>query len=63
VGGRVLVGVQGTPDHRVLAALLRLQGTVGLDILKTQLKDFTWSGKQPDDTLAGMLSLGLRGEF
>jgi hypothetical protein len=63
VGGRVLVGVQGTPDHRVLAVLLRLQGSAGLDILKTQLKDFTWSGKKPDDTLAGMLSLGLRGEF
>jgi hypothetical protein len=63
VGGRVLVGVQGTPDHRVLAVLLRLQGTAGLDILKTSLKSFTWSGKKPDDTLAGMLSLGLRGEF
>ena len=63
VGGRVLVAVQGTPDHRVLAVLLRLQGTAGLDILKTNLKDFTWSGKKPDDTLAGMLSLGLRGEF
>jgi len=63
VGGRVLVAVQGTPDHRVLAVLLRLQGTAGLDILKTQLKDFTWSGKKPDDTLAGMLSVGLRGEF
>jgi hypothetical protein len=63
VGGRVLVAVQGTPDHRVLAVLLRLQATAGLDILKTQLKDFTWSGKKPDDTLAGMLSLGLRGEF
>ena len=63
VGGRVLVAMQGTPDHRVLAVLLRLQATAGLDILKTSLQSFTWSGKKPDDTFAGMLSLGLRGEF
>jgi Protein of unknown function (DUF3570) len=62
-GGRALAGMQGTPDHRIFSALLRLQGSVGLDVLKTNLKDFTWSGKKPDDTLAGMLSLGVRGEF
>jgi hypothetical protein len=63
VGLRVLAAMQGTPDHRVFGFLLRLQGTAGFDILKTQLRDFTWSGKKPDDTLGGMLSLGLRGEF
>jgi hypothetical protein len=63
IGGRVLAGLQGTPDHRVLAVLIRLQGTVGFDLLKTNLRSFTWSGKTPDDTLAGLLSLGVRGEF
>jgi hypothetical protein len=63
IGGRVLAALQGTPDHRVLAVLLRLQGTAGFDLLKTNLRSFTWSGKTPDDTLAGMLSLGVRGEF
>lgn len=63
VGFRLLAGMQGTPDHRILSALLRFQGTVGFDVLKTNLKEFTWSGKTPDDTLGGLLSLGLRGEF
>ena len=62
-GGRVLAGVQGSPGHRVLAVLLRFQGTAGFDLLKTNLKSFTWSGNAPDDTLAGILSLGIRGEF
>jgi hypothetical protein len=63
VGGRVLAALQGTPDHRVLGAFLRFQGTAGFDLLKTNLHGFTWTGKTPDDTLAGMLSLGVRGEF
>jgi hypothetical protein len=63
LGGRVLAGVQGAPGKRVLAVLLRFQGTAGFDLLKTRLKDFTWSGVAPDDTLAGILSLGIRGEF
>jgi len=63
LGFRLLAGMQGTPDHRVFSALLRFQGTVAFDVLKTNLRDFTWSGKKPDDTLAGMLTLGVRGEF
>jgi hypothetical protein len=63
LGGRVLAGVQGTPDKRVLAFLLRFQGTAGFDFMKTRLKEFTWSGAPPDDTVAGILSLGIRGEF
>lgn len=63
VGGRVLAGVQGAPGQRVLGFLLRFQGTAGVDFMKTRLKDFTWSGQAPDDTTAGILSLGLRGEF
>jgi len=63
LGFRLLAGMQGTPEHRILSALLRFQGTVAFDVLKTNLRDFTWSGRKPDDTLAGLLSLGLRGEF
>lgn len=63
VGFRLLAGMQGTPDHRILSALLRFQGTVAFDALKTNLRDFTWSGRAPDDTLAGMFTLGVRGEF
>jgi hypothetical protein len=63
LGGRVLAGVQGTPGHRVLLVLLKFQGTAGFDLMKTNLKSFTWSGLEPDDTTAGVLSLGIRGEF
>jgi hypothetical protein len=63
LGGRVLAGVQGSPGKRVLAVLLKFQGTAGFDFMKTRLEEFTWSGAPPDDTVAGILSLGIRGEF
>jgi hypothetical protein len=63
VGGRALLGLQGTPGARVFGFLLRLQATGSFDLLKTNLKDFTWGGVNPDDTLAMIVSLGLRGEF
>lgn len=63
VGGRALFAAQGTPEDRLLGALLRFQGMASFDVLKTNLRSFTWSGKAPDDTLAGVLSLGVRGEF
>ena len=63
VGGRVLWGLHGAPGARVLGVMLRLQVTAGFDVLKTNLKDFTWAGQAPDDTMAMVGSLGIRGEF
>ena len=63
LGGRALFALQGAPGARVLGFMLRFQGMAGFDLLKTNLKNFTWSGDAPDDTTAMILSLGIRGEF
>jgi hypothetical protein len=43
--------------------LLRLQASAGFDLLKTNLKDFTWGSTKPDDTTSIIFSFGVRGEF
>lgn len=63
VGGRLLASWQGRPGDRILGALLKVSSGVSLDVLKTSLRDFTWGGKQPNDTLAFVPSLSLNGEF
>jgi hypothetical protein len=63
VGGRALFALQGTPNARVLGVLLRLQASAGFDLLKTNLKDFTWGPNRPDDTTAMIFSFAVRGEF
>lgn len=62
-GGRVVYAKRATPDARILGAFLGISGSVGLDVMKTHLKSFTWGGVKPDDTFAGLLHLGLNGEF
>jgi hypothetical protein len=62
-GGRVLASVVRAPGSRIWGVLLGFHGTAGFDVMKTELAQFTWNGKKPDDTLAGILSLGVRGEF
>jgi hypothetical protein len=63
LGGRALLALQGSPGDRVLGVLLRLQASAGFDLLKTNLKNFTWGTAKPDDTTSMILSLGVRGEF
>jgi hypothetical protein len=63
VGGRALLALQGAPGSRVLGIMLRLQASAGFDLLKTNLKNFTWGSEKPDDTTSMILSFGLRGEF
>lgn len=63
LGGRVLVGFQGAPGSRLLGALLRFQASGGFDLLKTNLRDFTWGGVDPDDTTSMIFSAALRAEF
>ena len=63
VGGRVLFKKEGEPDHRIAFALLSFEASGSFDLMKTQLDEFTWGGKKPDDTLALIISLGLRGTF
>jgi len=63
LGARALVTREGRPGQRVLGLFLSLSGAVSFDLLKTNLRDFTLGGRAPDDTLALLWSLGLRGEF
>jgi len=63
IGARALATRQGRPGERVLGLFLSFSGSIGFDMLKTNLRDFTLGGRAPDDTLALLWSLGLRGEF
>jgi uncharacterized protein DUF3570 len=63
IGARALATREGRPGQRVLGLFLSFSGSVGFDLLKTHLRDFTLGGRTPDDTLALLGSLGLRGEF
>jgi hypothetical protein len=63
IGGRALITREGHPGQRVLGMFLSLSGAVSFDLLKTNLRDFTLGGHAPDDTLAMLWSLGVRGEF
>jgi hypothetical protein len=63
LGGRVLLASQGSPTARILNIMLRFQATAGFDLLKTNLREFTWGGTAPTDDTSMILSLGLRGEF
>ncbi|HWA74921.1 MAG TPA: DUF3570 domain-containing protein [Polyangiaceae bacterium] len=63
LGGRFVYSKRATPEQRILGAFLGISGNVGLDLMKTHLKSFTWGGVTPDDTFAALLHLGLSGEF
>ncbi len=63
VGGRVLGEWRGRPGDRILGMLLNASAGANLDVVKTQLEDFTLAGQAPDDTWAFILGLGLSGGF
>ena len=63
LGARALATKEGRPGERVFGMFLSFSGSLGFDAIKTNLRDFTLGGRAPDDTLALLLSLGLRGEF
>ncbi len=63
VGGRILASWNGRPGDRVLGALLKLSVGFSLDVVKTNLEEFTWSGRAPDDTWSFLGSLGASGAF
>jgi hypothetical protein len=53
----------GAPDARILGLFRQLRAAVALDAIKTDLKEVTWSGRTPDDTLALLLTLTGGGSF
>jgi hypothetical protein len=62
VGGRLLGVWQGS-EQRVAGVFTRLSLGVSLDLMQTDLEEFTWGGRAPDDTRGIMLSPALNGEF
>lgn len=63
VGGRVLGSWKGTREKRLAGALLDFSAGGSLDVIKTQLEDFTLAGQEPDDTTAFVLGLSIHGGF
>ena len=63
LGGRLRAAWTGAPGDRVGGALLKLEASAGVDVLKTDLEEFTWSGEEPNDTIAFIPSVGLSGAF
>ncbi len=63
LGGRVLMGWNGRSGDRVLSMFLKLDVSVGFDVIKTQLDDFTWAGNPVDDSYASIMSVGLTSTF
>ena len=47
LGGRFVYSKRATPEQRILGAFLGISGNVGLDLMKTHLKSFTWGGVTP----------------
>jgi len=63
LGGRMLFKRNGDPQHRIAGVMLSFETSFSLDLMKTQLREFTWGGVKPDDTLALIASLGVRANF
>jgi hypothetical protein len=63
VGGHVIGGWKGAPGDRILGMLLDASVGASLDVVKTDLRDFTLAGEKPDDTWAFILGVSLHGGF
>lgn len=63
VGGRLIATWHGASGQRILGALLDLSVEGSVDLLKTQLNDFTWGGKAPDNTFALIGGAAVDGDF
>ena len=59
IGGRVAASWRGHTGDRIAGMFMELRAGGGVDIIETNLKDFTWGGREPDDTtaLVGNLSV------
>ena len=63
LGGRLVFRKEGSPQQRIAFVMLNFETSISFDFMKTSLAEFTWGGTKPDDTLAMIGSLGVRGEF
>jgi len=62
-GGKVLASWKGTRDKRLLGVLLDFSAGASVDVIKTELEDFTLAGERPDDTTAFVFGLSIHGGF
>jgi Protein of unknown function (DUF3570) len=64
LGGASLTGSwRAAGDSRWVGVFRELSAGASLDLLATFLKDFTWAGTKPDDTVVLLPSLGATGSF
>lgn len=63
LGGRVSAEKLEPADQRLLGVFKGLNAAIAVDAIKTDLKEFTWGGETPDDTLALLFTLTAGGSF
>lgn len=63
LGARALVTARGRSGDRLLGIFLQGAAGASIDVIKTELREFTWGGLAPDDTLAGVFTLTLSGSL
>jgi hypothetical protein len=62
-GARLDATWRAAGGGRYGGVLHELRASLGFDLLKTVLTDFTWAGRRPDDTIVLLPSLGASGTF
>lgn len=63
VGGRALSTFQSGTQGKVLGAFDELGAFLGVEVIQTDLKNFTWGGEEPDDQTAYLVSLGINAKL
>ena len=62
-GGRVTASFHGRPGARIASMFIDLDASAGISLLKTYLQNFTWAGRDPDDTFAMIFGFNVSASF
>jgi len=62
-GVRVTAAFHGRVGARIGHLFMDFENSVGVNFLKTQLRDFTWAGSKPDDTFATIFGGNITATF
>jgi hypothetical protein len=63
IGGRLLGSWHGQNGERLAGMVTTFSAGLSLDITKTFLDDFTWAGRDPNDTIAFIPAVNFGGVF
>ncbi|MCC6213413.1 MAG: DUF3570 domain-containing protein [Polyangiaceae bacterium] len=63
VGAKLVGAWKGGAGRRVGSLFTQLRTVVAVDFVDTRLEQFTWAGREPDDGLAILTTVGLSGGF